>query len=526
MAFCINCGNELEDGVKFCPNCGTPTDGNVSSSTQARKKKSKKGILIAAIVGAIALISICGVGWWLMNNKANEQFETTLVSFKKTAPSENIDVESEINVDFPIKGNSELIKKVTMFLIDALSNDFKNDDDVQSPHYEGDISDGQAIVDFYGNEKIKELQKQGIGDATISIKKTFETDKILSYTVDFGGCNGGVGFGTKHGVSFNKADGTIIQVIRDPNDGRFKEYLISKVTSHLKENDGIEMADLSELKAHPYPQKAPYLTKDGVCFVYQKYEIGAGALGEVELTIPYNAMKPYMSDAALSYIEINTNVEQGDNIEEKDNSIVEEKTEYIDDDEEVDTDWLQGHWVYEQGSYKGHFIIQGDKITQYSSMNPERETSTFSVEGDEIVSRIANGVNLTVKIDFDNQTIDYGDGCWMHKINSSSGNDYSSNNSNTSSSSRTFYDEQIVVGYLANQTFRSSDGFTIRFDGSGRMYAEGDFAGVVSVLTYNSKSALLRYGGGIYTEGKIRVDIVGSKLQLTDPTDGTVYYQR
>ena len=100
------------------------------------------------------------------------------------------------------------------------------------------------------------------------------------------------------------------------------------------------------------------------------------------------------------------------------------------------------------------------------------------------------------------------------------------NSSNTSSSARTFANEQYVVGYLANQTFRSSNGFTIRFDGSGRMYAEGDFAGVVSVLYFNSKSAMLRYGGGQYTEGRVRVDIVGDKLQLKDPEDGTIYYQR
>lgn len=114
----------------------------------------------------------------------------------------------------------------------------------------------------------------------------------------------------------------------------------------------------------------------------------------------------------------------------------------------------------------------------------------------------------------------------QNKIESTSGNDYSSNSSNTSSSSRTFANEQYVVGYLANQTFRSSNGFTIRFDGSGRMYAEGDFAGVVSVLYFNSKSAMLRYGGGQYTEGRVRVDIVGDKLQLKDPEDGTIYYQR
>ena len=94
------------------------------------------------------------------------------------------------------------------------------------------------------------------------------------------------------------------------------------------------------------------------------------------------------------------------------------------------------------------------------------------------------------------------------------------------SSSRTFYSEEIVVGYLANQTFRSSDGLTIRVDGSGRLYVDGDCAGVLSVLRYNSTSALLRYGGGMYGEGKLIVQIVGEKFTLTDPSDGTVYYQR
>ncbi|MBR6892734.1 MAG: zinc ribbon domain-containing protein [Bacteroidaceae bacterium] len=100
-------------------------------------------------------------------------------------------------------------------------------------------------------------------------------------------------------------------------------------------------------------------------------------------------------------------------------------------------------------------------------------------------------------------------------------------NSNTSSSSsKTFANEQYVTMYLVNQSFRDNDGLTIRFDGSLRMYIDGDYAGVVSVLRYSSTSALLRYGGGLYGEGKITVQIVGDKLQLTDILDGTVYYQR
>ena len=87
------------------------------------------------------------------------------------------------------------------------------------------------------------------------------------------------------------------------------------------------------------------------------------------------------------------------------------------DDEPQNLDWLQGHWVYEQGNYKGHFIIQGNTITQYSSMNPEHYSSTYRIEGNMLKSRIANGVDLTVKIDFARHTIDYGEGNWMHKIN-------------------------------------------------------------------------------------------------------------
>lgn len=96
----------------------------------------------------------------------------------------------------------------------------------------------------------------------------------------------------------------------------------------------------------------------------------------------------------------------------------------------------------------------------------------------------------------------------------------------TSSSSRTFQSEQLVIGYLANQSFRASDGLTMRVDGSGRLYVDGDYAGVLSVLRYSSTAALLRYGGGMYGEGKLTVNIVGDKFTLTDPTDGTVYYQR
>ena len=74
-------------------------------------------------------------------------------------------------------------------------------------------------------------------------------------------------------------------------------------------------------------------------------------------------------------------------------------------------DWLQGHWVYQQGNYKGHFVIQGNTLTMYSSMNPEPLTYTYRVEGNELFAG-----EMTVKLNFGSQTIDYGDGNWMQKV--------------------------------------------------------------------------------------------------------------
>ena len=238
----------------------------------------------------------------------------------------------------------------------------------------------------------------------------------------------------------------------------------------------------------------------------------------------YSTISKYFSSSSEAFVDVGDN-EQGE--------IAEADTSGNDSDfgnsysysEEKDYDWLQGHWVYEQGNYKGHFIIQGNSITQYSSMNPERYEATYRIDGDELRAKLIDGMDLTVKIDFANKRLDYGDGNWMHKT-SSSDSDYSSSSSSSSLTTE-FQGADNVVGYLANHTFTDGSGLDIRFDSNGGIYIDNDYAGVVSVLTYNSTSALLRYRGGVYGEGKIAVTMDGNgRMRLTDPVDGTVWYQK
>jgi hypothetical protein len=197
--------------------------------------------------------------------------------------------------------------------------------------------------------------------------------------------------------------------------------------------------------------------------------------------------------------------------------ILKDKYDYECDDGDCLAIWL---FSYEAGSDIGAMVSR--TINMKDENNFLVVTKYEDAEYEVRLSVVKDGDSYKID-DIEKVRADYK-AVVVNNSNYSSDESYSS--SNTSSSSRTFYSEQIVIGYLANQSFRESSGLTMRVDGDGRLYVDGDYAGVLSVLRYNSTSALLRFGGGVYGEGKLTVNIVGDKFILTDPTDGTVYYQK
>lgn len=79
MAYCKNCGTKLDNGVKFCPNCGTPSGSETNqNSNMNQKKSSKKGFLIAAIVLLtlvavfLALAALGGAAWYFLSNQQDK----------------------------------------------------------------------------------------------------------------------------------------------------------------------------------------------------------------------------------------------------------------------------------------------------------------------------------------------------------------------------------------------------------------------------------------------------------------------
>ncbi len=342
MKTCSSCGAQLPDEAQFCLNCGKPV------SHKHKRKENKKSLYALAVVLGILFLIIAWAMYYadyaerrearearvkfvadsleqvrqdsirvaeqlrqdsIRQAKEREErkraFETKLLSFhKKIYHQENddlIDIEVDIKVDYPVRCVA-LNENIIDLISTALSDDVFVGEGYY--YYGGDKSNGQVVVDSYGKAKIKSLQEMGIDDSYIyircttytDIRKTAETEKFLSYKVDNGGHSTCLGLEETYGVTFNKKDGSVVQVIKDPGNERLNKLIDSRVKKQLRERISDDLSDFE----YGMPERKPFLAKNGVCFIYSKGEIGSMGLGVVEITIPYSVMKPYMTETALS----------------------------------------------------------------------------------------------------------------------------------------------------------------------------------------------------------------------------------
>lgn len=358
---CPECNHYVSDTVSVCPHCGFDLNSEESTSSNnqeeftpevenqeqsieenvsqdsvvydvdyyVEKKSNSKKLIIPIVLGCIIIFGI--VIGLLYNNAPEENTETPVieterevevvdtivedsepdVSFAVTPIKygrETDDIVTSISMDFPQTDNEVLQNNMVSFIINALTDDFTYGEN-QRPSYHGDLTDGQAIAEFFVNDKVREITEAREEDSIesmpwyeeISINRVCETDRLVSYEVDFGGSHGGVGDGVNYGVTFSKYDGTIIRVIAHPSDSKLKSFLIKYIKTYL-DSDNQEMIFDEEFYKHPFPRKDPFITDKGIRFVYQKYEMAAGAAGVIDVTIPFSEIADYMSEEALSLI--------------------------------------------------------------------------------------------------------------------------------------------------------------------------------------------------------------------------------
>ncbi len=197
-------------------------------------------------------------------------FETTKIVYTKNTSSANV----ELSVDYPIKGTDALLKNTRKYINEVIANMFQ----IEGYEYKGSLNDGSSVINSYGKAKYDDFVS------------------LCAHSYYF---HGGVSNEFCDASTFRKIDGKHISIIKSENDKGLHRLIINAVKNKLGENyeninDGFESSPVAGII---------HLVKEGVQFDYQHYEIGPGYFGQVSITIPYEKIKPYLTEEAKNVMD-------------------------------------------------------------------------------------------------------------------------------------------------------------------------------------------------------------------------------
>lgn len=218
--------------------------------------------------------------------------------------------EYKIIVDFPTSGNPILVNAIREYISESLGISYAGElENNMQGSYDGDLSNGQKMIDYYFDLKYKEFKKAHdlmaenmTGDVPTFASETeihflYETDKFVTYEMkkyeDMGGAHGGTFIS---GMTFRKSDGRRIEwdlftkSMQDVIKKGLKKYFEVNTDEELENSLSLENTYMLPLPATP-----PVFTKEGVLFTYQQYEIAAYAAGLPSFIVPYDEAKSLMN---------------------------------------------------------------------------------------------------------------------------------------------------------------------------------------------------------------------------------------
>ena len=214
--------------------------------------------------------------------------------------------------EYPVAGGDSVVTAVRAFINDFLGG-----------AYNGPLANGKAMVKKNGEIMWGNFLEQ-CGDADTEeanelfqykmVTKLYETPVFVTFMASVTQYTGGIhGIGYDAGHTFSKSNGkefgyAMMKKLQTP---AFKRLVKEGLREYFsKESDGEGMSDESlkdELVSYdgslddlPLPDTEPYMTAQGVTFIYQPYEISYYAAGKPEFTSPYNVVKPYLTAEAIA----------------------------------------------------------------------------------------------------------------------------------------------------------------------------------------------------------------------------------
>ena len=181
-------------------------------------------------------------------------------------------------------------------------------------YYEGDVTDLQQMVDFYGKAMSDTLRQELIDirpEAEVAfeatMEKAYETDAFVTYTYStYYNLGGAHPTSSEEGATFRKSDGRRLSwdIIRRDRSYEFSMLLVETLRDYFGMDNDELMQVLGEQNYFnpPLPRTPPMFFDNGMVFVYQQYEIAGYAMGMPGDTISYDRITPLLTTWARRLI--------------------------------------------------------------------------------------------------------------------------------------------------------------------------------------------------------------------------------
>ena len=241
----------------------------------------KKLLAFAAVV---LLMTVC-------------QMKTATYADDQAIPLEEGQADSlimSVSLEYPVKGASaEAVEKMSQSIL-AAAFDLEEEPGTvieTARRYEDNLKDGY----FNEYEDVKEIGVRSWEDR-VNGYFSGKYGQFVSYMVEYYGFRGGAhGIATMTPVVFNSKTGDLVpeeeffvEGYRNPVAGLIRNHLLDAL-----EGDEEALATIFEPDLVG-PNGNYEVTKDGVTWYYQPYDIAPYDLGVISVTVPWKELKPYV----------------------------------------------------------------------------------------------------------------------------------------------------------------------------------------------------------------------------------------
>lgn len=229
---------------------------------------------------------------------AEEKADTAVVNIPLEVKTyEKKKGENELKIAFPVSGNPGVVVAIRTWINETLGDS-----------YVGNLEDGSALFRHYAAPLGEDPDLKEFGGFTKDeFELEFVNDYVVTYMHDSQIYEGGAhGMEVDTGTTFLQSDGSRFSRDCFKTYGPLRKYFIEGLKEYFKVQTNGELLNqllgVKTLDQLPSPAIDPWIEENGVTFIYTQYEIAPYSAGAPRFTVPFEAVKPFLTEQGLKFI--------------------------------------------------------------------------------------------------------------------------------------------------------------------------------------------------------------------------------